>query len=123
MRTASFDYDWTDIGYKAQVRIPPFTPDKIRVPSGPHYVEVTVWEPINHEDDMLFRGSIKWDGCANFNWTDTVAWHLCGPSAAGDFSIMLERLFDAAKQRLGEAGCYTDFGAPFKTKKQQEGAE
>jgi len=57
------------------------------------------WGPdkvgIDPKWDLIFSGSIKWDGCSNWNLPDG-CWHMCGPEDHKLFGIV----YDEARRLL-----------------------
>lgn len=51
--------------------------------------------------EWVIRGSIKWDACANIEFSNFV--HLCGPIDAKNFGILMSRLFDMACEMMPAA--------------------
>lgn len=50
------------------------------------------------------EGSVKWDGCSNIKFpeTDEVMLHFCSKEAVEQFGQALARLYDLAKNMIGE---------------------
>jgi len=86
------------------VRVRPYGAPKDDKP-GEVYVaefEIRDWEcPVPEgpdPDNFLFRGSIKWDGCANFGSDPGLLIHLCGPfEVPGFMKALLLAWTEAAK--------------------------
>ena len=59
------------------------------------------WVTKPDEAEELFNGSIKWDGCSNWDFSPSgVALHLCGRTDAREFSQMIDALFDLTEEWL-----------------------
>ena len=48
--------------------------------------------------EWIVRGSIKWDACANIEFSNCV--HFCGPIGAKNFGSLMTRLFDLAYEMM-----------------------
>jgi hypothetical protein len=54
------------------------------------------------EAQIFAEGSVKWDGCCNFEFTD-VPLHTCSRADAGDLGRLLEAIYDLAAEEMPEA--------------------
>lgn len=77
-----------------------------------YYVDFIVWEGVDHSDpdprftiaphndyEPDFIGSIKYDGCSNWHFEgDNYQIHFCGETAAKNFGILLNRLYEIAME-------------------------
>ena len=61
---------------------------------------------ILEEAEYQIKGYIKWDGCANVDFNNSV--HLCGPTEAKNLASLIIRLHDLAYNMLPSAdeGCF-----------------
>lgn len=66
-----------------------------------HFVEFTVYEGNNYDAslDPLFAGSVKWDGCSNWEIGEL---HFCTQKQAKEFGILLGMLYDWAAELMPE---------------------
>lgn len=51
------------------------------------------------EAKPILTGSIKWDGCSNFQFPDD-CYHWCGRKDAADFGKMIDRLYERAASMI-----------------------
>lgn len=56
-----------------------------------------LFKPYNTEWTMVFRGAVKWDGCANVETDPDCMLHICGPEGWEPFC---EALREISKQAL-----------------------
>lgn len=95
-------------------------------PTGTHWLDFTGWEivalegdsdiPLYGQDNQFetdrtkvtpdVKGSIKWDGCSQWDWP-TGAWHLCGVGSALERVALFKAVFDYAAKHY-EASCMSD---------------
>ncbi len=62
------------------------------------------WTESLAEAHADFSGTIKWDGCSDWNMMpDEVNLHFCSKEGATDLGILLGRLYDIAKEGLPKA--------------------
>jgi hypothetical protein len=61
------------------------------------YVDFLVIKTYHHDNDVVLRGSIKWDGCANI---EPGYIHLCGSGDAKLFSSVYPRLWEIANSLI-----------------------
>jgi hypothetical protein len=53
------------------------------------------------ESQRFLSGSIKWDGCSNWDWhTDGCLMHFCGRGEAVSIGTLMTKLYDIAADRL-----------------------
>lgn len=50
-----------------------------------------------------FSGTVKWDGCSNWNFPRDSCLHFCTKKSAIDLGVLLGRLYDVAKEELPNA--------------------
>ncbi len=66
-------------------------------------VKFTVYEHTLYEEapDPLFLGSIKWDGCSNWDFSkQNCALHFCGRNKAVEFGVFLGKLYEWAAELM-----------------------
>ncbi len=75
-----------------------------------HYVEFMVFEgiddkfigvyPYDHEKEPLFVGSIKWDGCSNWDFKNMEQMHFCGKTEAKNLGVLMAGLYELASELM-----------------------
>lgn len=67
-----------------------------------HYIRFMVYEGLGDDvpDEECLTGTIKWDGCSNFQ--HGICLHFCGRAMAKEFGELLQKLYDVAAELLPE---------------------
>ncbi len=52
------------------------------------------------EAEVFLSGSVKWDGCSNFNLGEGGYYHFCSKQEAIDIGVLLGRLYDWAAKLI-----------------------
>lgn len=50
------------------------------------------------DDEPIFTGFIRWDGCSN--WNDEGCLHFCGGKEAAEFGALLAIMYDIAQSEM-----------------------
>lgn len=61
------------------------------------------YQIFDQHDDLIVEGSIKWDGCSNWDYTvDGVMLHFCSESEMKQFHKTMELCYVHARDYFGE---------------------
>jgi hypothetical protein len=70
---------------------------------GDYHVDFKIIEPYNgDEEDIVFSGYIKWDGCSNWDTDKNCSIHFCGLDGLYNFNECLKECYRIAKSILGD---------------------
>lgn len=88
------ELQFEDIGFRVMVKLEPISC------SFDIYDYNDGTTPIEY-DELLFKGFIKWDGCSDWHIPkERCSLHFCGKDKLVNFNILLERLYDFAKDNI-----------------------
>ncbi len=82
--------DFEDIDYVALAEVKEYYIDFI-VYKGDQYYQ---------DEDYLFKGTVKKDGCSNWDFTNPIQMHFCTQQEAKNLGIILERLYNWAAELM-----------------------
>lgn len=67
-----------------------------------HVIVFRIRYPWNGEQEVVFSGTIKWDGCSNWETPKECMLHICGPDMMLDFSKVLMKCYLIAGEHFPE---------------------
>lgn len=85
--------EYEDIGYAIEAELG----------NGGYYASFKVYTQNCGDWDVLFEGTVKWDGCSNWNFIhDHYPLHFCGLEDVNRFNLLLQKIYKVAEELIGE---------------------
>lgn len=70
------------------------------------YVEFAI---LDTDGELEIEGSVKWDGCGNWDNNDAVLFHFCGAEDADKLSAKFKTVWNLARVLMGDSADYGEY--------------